>query len=711
MGQGGLASRLGTAAARRPWRTVAIGAVALVIAAPLGATAFSALDPYVFEDPGTESGTAASAIEDATGVRADGTVIVLVRSPPEGSLRTSRVEEAASTLKRIDGVVRVAGPRDPGAEARIAKDGSSAFVVGYVAADSESADVNASAEDAFAGQADVALGGVVVADEQTANQSESDLRRAEALALPLLFVLSLLFFRSLVAAALPLMLGACAIVGSLFLMRSMHEVEPLSVLSINMVTGLGFGLAIDYSLFIVSRFREELATDEDVPRALRRTLETAGRAVAFSGLTVACAMASLLVFPQQFLYSMGLGGIAVSLLCAGAALTVLPAVLALLGPRVNALAPAWLARSREATELPDEQGRWYRFSRWVMRHPAPVAIASAALLLLMASPVMRLAFVPADAELLAGAQSSGDVDAEISADYELDAAYPLIVQIDDVAADAPEVGAYRQRLAADVDGIVAVSPVRPAGDGVSLEAVSGVGRFNGAAADLVREVRSLEPPGPVRVGGIAASDLDEEKSIKDHLPLSLAILILSTTALLFLMTGSLVLPLKALVMNFLSVSAALGLAVLVFQDGRLEGLFAFSGDGGILIGIAVLIAAASFGLSTDYGVFAFSRMREAKAAGASNDEAVALALERTGRLVTSAALLFAVAMGALVTGVLMGVKETGFGVGMAVLIDATIVRALLVPALMKLLGDVNWWAPRRLRGIADRLGEAPSPAE
>lgn len=710
MSHGGLATRLGSGATRRPGRTALVAGVAFLIAVPVGATAFSALDPYVFEDPQTESARAAGAIERATGLRADGTLIALADVRANTARGRARLREVVATLESVPGVEAVREPFGRDGATRVADNGRSAFAVGLVAADVDSADVTEAAEEAFAGQGDVQLGGVVVADHQTAEQSESDLRRAELIAFPLLFVLSLLFFRGLVAAALPLVLGGFAIVGSLFVMRTIHEVEPLSVLSINMVTGLGFGLAIDYSLFIVSRFREELAGGLEVDAALRRTLATAGRAVAFSGLTVACAMTSLLIFKQQFLYSMGLGGIAVALLASGAALTLLPALLALLGTRVNAFAPAWLARSRAAVDTPDREGRWYAFSRWVMRHPAPIALASAAALVLMALPATRIEFVPADAGLLQNEQSSGRVDQAIAADYELDTSYPVIVRVAGLAAHSPAIANYRQRLQ-ELDGAAAVSPAYSAGNGASIEVVSRIDRFGPGGQRLVRQVRATKVSAPVLVGGIAASGLDERKSVFERLPLALLILVATTTVLLFWMTGSLVLPLKALLMNLLSVGAAFGLLVLVFQDGGLEGLFGFTTDGGILIGIAVLIAAAAFGLSTDYGVFAFSRMREARADGADNEEAVALALERTGRLVTSAALLFAVAMGALVTGVLIGVKETGFGVAAAVLIDATIVRALLVPSLMKLLGDLNWWAPRPLQALVHRSSEAPARAD
>jgi uncharacterized membrane protein YdfJ with MMPL/SSD domain len=692
-------------AIRAPKRILLVAGIAILLAAPLGMTAFDALDPYEFKDPGSDSAKASEALEDVTGVRADGTVIALVGVPAQSPHGRERVTEVASRLGEVEGVENVLTPYTPPQPALIARDGQSAFVVGEVDADADSADVAPAVEEEFAGQDDVELGGVVVADEQIAEQSERDLRRAELFAFPLLLVLSLLFFRSLVAAALPLVLGGVAVVGALAAMRAIHEVVPVTVTATNVITALGLGLAIDYSLFIVSRFREELARGSEVPQALQRTLSTSGRAVSFSGITVAGAMASLLVFPQQSLYSVGISGIAIALLCAIAALFVLPALLSLLGERVNALAPGWLQRSAGATALPDARGRWYRFSHWVMRHPGTIGVASAAVLIALALPALGIRFVPDDASLLPDEQSAGAVDRKLASEFTPDPQYPIITQWvtkePPGTPPAPWVLKYRKDALA-LDGVEAVPPQTRFENVVRMDVFSGVGRSSPRTRQLVDEVRALESPpeAGVRVGGLAASQIDEEESVLSTLPLAAAILIATTVSALFVMTGSLLLPLKALVMNMLTLGATLGLLTLIFQEGNLEGVFGFTSPGGVSIGVAVIVVVAGFGLSTDYGVFSLSRIRELRDSGESNVEAVALGLERTGRLVTSAALLFAVAMGALVSGSLIGVKESGFGLAAAVLIDSTIVRAMLVPSLMALLDDRNWWAPRRLRRLA-----------
>lgn len=696
--------RLAKLAIDHPKRVLAIAGVVILAGMPVGLTAFNALDPYEFEDPGSDSAKANEALEDVTGVRADGTVVALVDGPARSLDGHRRVNDVGEELAGVEGIESVLTPWQPPRPEWIAEDGQSAFVVGLVDADADSSDVAPAVEEEFAGQDDVELGGVVIADDQIAEQAEKDLQRAEMLAFPLLLLLSLIFFRSLVAAALPLVLGGIAIVGSLAMMRITHEVVPLTVLAINVVTGLGLGLAIDYSLFIVSRYREELA-GKDSAKALERTLSTAGRAVTFSGITVAAAMASLLVFPQQFLYSVAISGIAVALLCAVAALLVLPSLLVLLGDRLDAFAPTWLQRSAKKTALPDTEGRWYRWSHFVMRHPGTIAIASAAVLIALALPALGIKFVPADASLLPEKQSAGAVDRKLQADFAPDSQYPIIAQwvtADPGAPPPPWVPKYRDDALA-LDGVEAVTEPALVGENVvRMDVFSAVGRATPETRQLVDEVRALDSPSEakVRIGGLAASEIDEEESVISHLPLAAAILITATICALFVMTGSLLLPIKALIMNVLSLSATLGLLTLVFVDGNLEGLFGFESSGGLLIGTVVVIVVAGFGLSTDYGVFSLARMRELRDAGHSNEEAVAIGLERTGRLITSAALLFAVAMGALITGSLIGVKETGFGVAVAVLIDATIVRAMLVPALMAMLGDRNWWAPKALRGLA-----------
>ena len=537
------------------------------------------------------------------------------------------------------------------------------------------------------------LGGAAVANAQVSH----DLAHAELLAFPFIFLLSLLFFRSLVAALLPPLLGA------FFVLRLVGEVIDISVFALNLVTGLGLGLAIDYSLFIVSRYREEAAVSGFGPVALRRTLQTAGRTVLYSSLTVTAAIASLAVFPQRFLYSMGIGGTIVALIAAGLALVVLPAILVVLGPRVNALAPARLQRAADRDALPAEDGTWYRLSRFVMRRPAPIGLASATLLIVLGLPFIGIRFTAVDASVLPPSASARLVDTALKRDFPPNRTAPL-----ELVVGAPAGSAQSAGLAARVAtpaGVAAVSPAQPAGPGVSLIAVAPADTpLSGASQALVRRIRALQLPFSVGVAGQTAAYVDLEQSLADHLPEVLAIVIAATLIVLFLMTGSVVLPLKAVLMNALSLSATFGILVLIFQDGRLQGPLSYVSEGALETTQPVLLFALAFGLATDYGVFLLSRIKEARDAGAPNTEAVAIGLERTGRIVTAAAVLFAVAIGAFAISQLVFIEELGLGTAIAVLIDASIIRTLLVPSLMALLGAWNWWAPAPLRRLHDRIG-------
>jgi uncharacterized membrane protein YdfJ with MMPL/SSD domain len=699
-GDGSLTRSLANLALRRPKTALAVAAIALCAGAPLGFTAYNALTPYEFEDRETESAQASHRIEAASGIRTDLPLMILVDASPERTDGRARIEQVAAELAAIDGIAEVATPLEGPREERaplVSEEGDKVCLLPRVETGGDDSEILEAVESAIGGDRDVVLGGSIFADEQVSTQGEEDLQRAELFAFPLLFLLSLLFFRGLVAASLPLLLGAVNLIGALVVLRVLHEPFDIGVLSINVATALGFGLAIDYSLFIVSRFREELAAGLETPEAIRRTMDTAGRTVMYSSLTVAAAFSALLVFPQNFLYSMGVSGIAVALLAAVGGLVILPALLALLGERVNALAPARLQRSRRSVDLPDREGPWYRLARWVMRHPIPIAVVSTVVLLALAYPLTTVDSAADDASILPIERSSKEVEHVITQEFppgELDTILIQLTLVEDTVVEG-----YMNRLEA-LPGVAAVTEPTLAGEGVGqIGVVSEVGRYSPEAEQLVRAVREVNAPAAVRVGGITAADLDELESVTDRLPLAGALLVTTTLVLLFAMTGSMILPLKALVMNFVSLSAALGILVWIFQSGHFDRVFDFRTDG-IQIGILVLVFFGGFGLSTDYGVFTFSRMREIRRSGADNEEAVALGLERTGRIVTSAALLFAVAMGALISADLIGVQETGTGIAMAVLIDASLVRMFLVPALMALLGERNWWSPQILKPFA-----------
>jgi uncharacterized membrane protein YdfJ with MMPL/SSD domain len=687
-------------------RLVFAAIVAAAIAGAFGLGVAKHMSPYGADDPATQSVQATHRFEHAAGRQIDAGVVALVR-PGEvhSSTAKARVGQVAAQLRAQPDVARVVSYYDAHDPAMVSRDGHSTYVLAYFKPVSDTArdDVAQQIEKRFSGQHDVKLGGAAIANAQVNSQVGNDLARAELLAFPFIFLLSLLFFRSLVAALLPPLLGGLAIVATFFALRVVASFADISVLALNLVTGLGLGLAIDYSLFMVSRYREEAAAQGFGVAALRRTLQTSGRTIIFSSLTIAAAVASLTIFPQRFLYSMGIGGALVALLAASLALLVLPALLAVLGPRVNALAPGWLARAAERETRPDERGAWYRLSRFVMRRPAPIAAAGAALLIALGIPFAGVKFGDADAGVLPAGASARQVNDILNGQFPPNRTAPLEVVVG-APEGSPQVRELATRIRALPD-VSAVAPAQPAGADGALLAVAPVhGPLTGTTQQLVKDVRAIGEPFYVGVAGQTASFVDLEHSLGSHLPAVLVVVIAATLLVLFLMTGSVLLPIKAVLMNALNLSAVFGILVLVFQHGKLEGLLGFHSTGALDATQPILMFAVAFGLSTDYGVFLLSRIKEARDVGAPNSEAVAIGLERTGRIVTAAALLFAVAIGAFATSKIVFIKELGIGSALAVLIDATVVRAFLVPSLMELLGAANWWAPRPLRRVYQRFG-------
>ena len=693
-------------------RVLFAAVIVAAVAGVFGTGVAKHMSPYGADDPATESVQATNEFEHAAGRQIDPGIVALVSSGNvQSSAARQRVEQVAGELRaqpHVAGAVSYYDTHDP---AMVSRDGRSTYVVAYFKpfSDRQLKDDAQRIEDRFASQRDVKLGGQQIANAQANTQVGHDLAKAELLAFPFIFLLSLVFFRSLVAALLPPLLGGMAIVVTFLVLRIVASFADLSVFALNFVTGMGLGLAIDYSLFMVSRYREEAATSGFGADALRRTLQTAGRTILFSSLTVAAAVASLAIFPQRFLYSMGIAGAAVALVAATLALVVLPALLALLGPRVNALAPKRLQRAADRDARPAESGAWYRLSRFVMKRPGRIAFLSATLLIVLGLPFTGIKFTTVTASVLPQSASARQVDAALSRDFPPNRTAPL-----EVVVRAPAASAETRALAARIRTLPGVSGIaRPqaAGANLSLLAVAPVDApLSEPTKQLVRNVRAIQAPVHLGVAGQTAAYLDLEHSLGAHLPIVLAVIVASTLIILFLFTGSVVLPVKAVLMNVLNLSAVLGLLVLIFQDGHLEGPLSFTSQGALDATQPIFLAAVAFGLATDYGVFLLSRIKEARDGGASDSEAVAIGLERSGRIITAAALLFAVAIGAFATSKLVFIKELGVGTALAVLIDASIIRALLVPSLMELLGRWNWWAPRPLRRLHDRIGLREGPA-
>lgn len=697
---------------RHPWRLVAAGILFTALAGILGSPVAGLLQGGGFQDPAAESVVASNRLLAATGIDADYGVIALVRLPGEIDQPESQTElnEVAAVLTRQPAVTRVDGFASTRNPAFVSNDRRSSYLVASIRAGSlgQAEKEALQIQSALAYDHRVTVGGLGLANAQVEKQVTADLARAETLAFPILFVLLLLVFRGPIAASLPLMVGGMTILGAFLALRLVALGTDLSIFALNLVTGLGLGLAIDYSLLVLSRYREEAGIHGHGTEAVRNTVVNAGRTVLFSSLTVTAAMASLLLFPQRFLYSMGYGGIAVTLVAALIALTVLPAVLRLLGPRID-----WLSfRARRVPGGDPEgsepkAGAWYRLAGAVMARPAAVAVATGAVLIALGLPFLGIRFTSVDASVLPRTASARVVAEALRTDFPAHTTSPLRIVVDgpaDQAAASSALDGYRARLGR-LTGVTTVLPAIQRGERTwELDLIPAGDPLSPASQRLVRDVRALSAPYPIHVGGEQANFVDLQSSLRDHLPGAILAVSLATLVLIFLMTGSVLIPIKTLLMNVLSLSAAYGILVLIFQDGRLQGPLAYTGQGALESTQPVLLFALAFGLSTDYGVFLLSRIKEGHDQGLSTRESVARGIERTGRIVTAAALLFCVAIGAFATSQIIFIKELGVGTAAAVLIDATIVRALLVPSLMALLGEWNWWAPRPLRHLYSRFG-------
>ncbi|MCW2785101.1 MAG: family transporter [Marmoricola sp.] len=541
----------------------------------------------------------------------------------------------------------------------------------------------------------------------------SDLQRSELITLPLVLILSLLIFDSLVAALMPVMVGGISVIGALALVRVITHFGEVSVFSINVISLLGMGLAIDYALFIISRYREELAKlpedDETAPKqAITTTLQTAGRTVLFSGFTVAAAMSALLVFPQNFLRSLGYGGVTAVLVGVATALTVLPAVLLLLGRRIDAGRMPW--RRGKPVPIDDEHGAWARLAHAVMRRPVIVMAVIIGFLLLVASPFLGVTWGSVDYRVLPPSQPAHVAAVKLNQEFGQEKSTAnLLLE----TADPTAVAAYTA-TAKTVPGVLDVRTVDQTSGATLLRATWMGNSQTEASRTIVEDLRALPGPGNehVLIGGLSANTVDLLASIKHHLPWMAGIIVTVMLVLLFLAFGSVVLPVKAVVMNLLSISASFGVITWIFAQGHLQGFLGYTSTGFLDATQPIFMLAILVGLSMDYEVFLLSRVREQwdRSAGSGTDpnernaQAVAVGVQKTGRIITSAALLLAVVIGGFSTSGIVFMKMIGVGMLVALLVDATIVRAMLVPATMKLLGRWNWWAPGPLRRAWDRFG-------
>ena len=557
------------------------------------------------------------------------------------------------------------------------------------------------------------VGGNVPMEVAINNEVTADIAKAEGFSMPVLLILLLVIFGSLAAASLPVAIGGVAILGSFTVLRLLTMATTVSIYSVNITTILGLGLGIDYGLFMVTRFREELHRQPTVEQAVARTVATAGRTVAVSGVTVAVALTSLMLFPEDFLRSMGYGGVATVAVDVLAALVVLPALLAVLGHRVNTLR---IRRSVQRPPRDESSGAWYRLARSVMRRPLVYVTVITIALLALAAPFLRVSWGGTDARTLPAASTVRQVSQTLDSQFPVNSTDPIEALITGPGASAggsAALASYLHRIDA-IPGVTGTQVTGSKGDTIRVDVGYAPAPVSPAARHIVTKIRALAPPAgaTVLVGGTTAGLVDELASLGSVLPWMALLVCVSTFVLLFLAFGSVVLPLKAIVMNVLSLGATFGVVVWVFQWGHLSGLLRFTPTGSIDPTMPILMAAIIFGLSMDYEVFLLSRIRERYDQTGDNTVAVAAGLQRTGGVITSLALLLIIVVGAFSASGITFIKLMGVGMIVALLVDASVVRVLLVPATMRLLGRANWWAPRPLRRLYARYGfkeDSPAP--
>ena len=727
---------LGRFVVRRRVRVLVAAVLAMIVAGALGGGVAQHLSGGGFEDPAAESSQAKRVLEASFGSRNPN--LVLLVTSADGSVDSTAAAEAGAGLTRElaaeEGISQAVSYWSLGSPPPLrSNDGRQALVLATIAGDD---DVVADRIETLSprytrpdGQVlTVAVGGFAEVFRQVSTQIEHDLVRAEMISLPIILVLLVLVFGSVVAASLPLGIGALAVIGTFLVLRVLASFTQVSIFALNLTTAMGMGLAIDYSLFVVSRYREELRAGLDPGDAIVRTVGTAGRTVIFSSLTVAVSLAAMLVFPLAFLKSFAYAGIAVVALAAVGAVVVLPALLAVLGHRVD----KWVIWHRPVK--PEGTGFWHRVAVAVMRRPVPVAVAVVLLLGLLGAPFLNIAFGLPDDRNLPAAASSRQVQDVIRTEFTSNEASALSVVaagIGDPRTRMPELERYAQDLsrapgAARVDTLAGsyiggqqVAPPNQASarfagaDGTWLSVVPAVEPYSEAGEQLVEAVRDVPSPfAGVKVAGASAELVDSKDSLFGKMPLALGLIALVTFVALFLMTGGVLVPVKAILVNLLSLSATFGAMVWIFQEGHLSGVLDFTATGTIATTMPILMFCIAFGLSMDYEVFLLSRIKEEYDASGDNVSSVALGLERTGRIVTAAAALLAVVFLAFATSQVTFIKLFGLGLALAVILDATLIRAVLVPAFMRLAGDANWWAPKPLRRLHDRFGISESgPAE
>ena len=693
--------KLGIFIVKRRKAVLVLFLLATLLAGGVGSQAFGKLDTGGYSDENSESAKAFSYLVEKFKVEEPAAILVVDSGTSDindlaVSTKVSALEQEITTVPGVSRTLSYWSADNPASLKSI--DGKAGFIFIFSSSDAFDwnalGDLGATIQDRFEGTYQglrvYAAGGAVITHAIN-HRIEKDLVLAETIAIPLTFLLLLLVFGALVASAMPLFVGVCSIFSSFLVIYLLTLFTNVSVFALNLITGLGLGLGIDYALLMVNRFREELHHGRSVEESVITTVATAGKTVFYSGLTVLVTMASLLFFPLNFLKSFGYAGIAVITFAVLGAVIALPALLAIIGAKIDK------GVIRKSAITPKEEGRWAKTARTVMKRPIPIVIACLAVLGVLAAPVMNIEFAQVDSRVLPASDPAAVASQVVESRFNGIAGSPIEIVIPDGVGKEVAINTFLNQVKT-TNGVVNVGAVETFGNDIRVRVISSIPPRTKEAAEVIHSLRALDRPAGTLIGGAAADFTDSQDGIAAKLPLALGWIALTVMILIFVFTGSIILPIKAVILNGLSLVATLGAITWIFIDGHLKWLVGdFTVTGSLDTGSVILVAVVVFGLSMDYELFLLSRIREEHLTGKSNVESVAVGLQRSARIITAAALLLAVVFATFMTSGVTSIKMLGFGVALAVLLDATLVRALLVPALMRLFGERNWWAPHWLQ--------------
>jgi len=674
--------------------------IGILVAGAVGSLIFSRLDSGGYSDPNSDSYKVYEYLRDDLKVE-DPAVVVVIDAGDRDVTEPAVAQQALALEKMMaaeKGVTKTLSFWGSGADANLkSADGKAAYVLIYGEGEAfspDSADLGKLFQEKYDGEFSglrLYAGGVAVVGHAITKKISDDLKIAEAFSIPLTFILLAFVFGALAASAMPLIVGVSAIVGAFFILYLISLFTSVSVYALNLTTGMGLGLGIDYALLMVNRFREELNKGKSVDDSVITTMATAGKTVFYSGLTVLVTMVSLTFFPLPFLKSFGYAGVSVVALAVVGAIFGLPPILAMMGKRINK------GPVRKSAMKPTDDGRWADTARFVMRRPVPVVLLSLIALGIMAAPLQNISFSQGDSRMLPASNPAAIATALQTERFPGQTGTPIEIITFDGANKVDALNEYANRIS-QVPGIVGVVPPQVIGEDVRIVAYQSMLPRTPESQKLIHDLRDVKAPAGTLIGGVAADYTDSQDGISRTLPWAFGWIAISVLLLVFIFTGSIILPIKAVLLNVLSLAATMGVLTWVFINGHLQWLVgSFTVTGSLDTSIVILIAVVVFGLSMDYELFLLSRIREEHLAGKSNVEAVALGLQRSARIITAAAVLLAVVFAAFVTSGVTSIKTMGFGVALAVLLDATLIRGLLVPALMRLFGENNWWAPKALQ--------------